>query len=306
MANKIKKRKVDLQDNALSDRIYSTVARILMVVIMIILIYPLWYVILTSFSNPADMAGQMFTVIPKSITWVNYEEVFSNQRFLMGMRNSVFYTVVGTIINVVMTICGAYPLSRKYLKGRKVIMILLTFTMYFGGGLVPSYILVSGLGMVDTIWAILIPGAISTYNLIIMRTYFINNIPGDLEDAAMVDGCTNFRFLLQVVLPLSAPIMVVIALYYGVGRWNDFFSAMIYLNDVNKWPLQLVLREILLQNNYESTGFLLNDFNASEVMMKIMGMKYAVIVVATIPIMLIYPLCQRFFAKGVMVGSLKG
>lgn len=305
MAN-VKKRKVDLQENALSDRIYSLIAKIVIVCIMIILIYPLWFVVVSSFSNPADMAGKLFTLIPKEVTWVNYEEVFNNQRFLMGMRNSVFYTVVGTIINVVMTICGAYPLSRKYLKGRKVIMILLTFTMYFGGGLVPSYILVSSLGMVDTIWAILIPGAISTYNLIIMRTYFINNIPGDLEDAAMVDGCTNFRFLLQVVLPLSAPIMVVIALYYGVGRWNDYFGAMIYLNDVTKWPLQLVLREILLQNNYESTGFLLNDFNASEVMLKIMGMKYAVIVVATIPIMLIYPLCQRFFAKGVMVGSLKG
>lgn len=301
-----KKKNVNLQENSLSDRIYHYVALAILAVIIVCFIYPLWYVILASISDPRKMVQTTFAILPVHFQLGSYEMVFENQRLIRSLFVSIFYTVTGTIINVVMTVLAAWPLSRKQLKGRKVIMLLITFTMYFGGGLIPSYLLVSSLGMVDTIWAILIPGALSTYNMIIMRTYFINSIPGDLEDAAMVDGCTNFRFLLQVVLPLSAPIMVVIALYYGVGRWNDFFSAMIYLNNQKLWPMQLVLREILLQNDFSSTNLMFTDFNQSEHMIKVFGMKYAVIVFATLPIMIIYPMCQKFFAKGVMVGSLKG
>lgn len=301
-----KKKNVNLQENSLSDRIYHYVALAILAVIIVCFIYPLWYVILASISDPRKMVQTTFAILPVDFQLGSYEMVFENQRLVRSLFVSVFYTVTGTIINVVMTVLAAWPLSRKQLKGRKVIMLLITFTMYFGGGLIPNYLLVSSLGMVDTIWAILIPGALSTYNMIIMRTYFINSIPGDLEDAAMVDGCTNFRFLLQVVLPLSAPIMVVIALYYGVGRWNDFFSAMIYLNNQKLWPMQLVLREILLQNDFSSTNLMFTDFNQSEHMIKVFGMKYAVIVFATLPIMIIYPMCQKFFAKGVMVGSLKG
>ena len=301
-----KKKNVNLQENSLSDRVYHYVALAILAVIIVCFIYPLWYVILASISDPRKMVQTTFAILPVDFQLGSYEMVFENQRLVRSLFVSVFYTVTGTIINVVMTVLAAWPLSRKQLKGRKVIMLLITFTMYFGGGLIPSYLLVSSLGMVDTIWAILIPGALSTYNMIIMRTYFINSIPGDLEDAAMVDGCTNFRFLLQVVLPLSAPIMVVIALYYGVGRWNDFFSAMIYLNNQKLWPMQLVLREILLQNDFSSTNLMFTDFNQSEHMIKVFGMKYAVIVFATLPIMIIYPMCQKFFAKGVMVGSLKG
>ena len=301
-----KKKNVNLQENSLSDRIYHYVALAILAVIIVCFIYPLWYVILASISDPRKMVQTTFAILPVDFQLGSYEMVFENQRLVRSLFVSVFYTVTGTIINVVMTVLAAWPLSRKQLKGRKVIMLLITVTMYFGGGLIPTYLLVSSLGMVDTIWAILIPGALSTYNMIIMRTYFINSIPGDLEDAAMVDGCTNFRFLLQVVLPLSAPIMVVIALYYGVGRWNDFFSAMIYLNNQKLWPMQLVLREILLQNDFSSTNLMFTDFNQSEHMIKVFGMKYAVIVFATLPIMIIYPMCQKFFAKGVMVGSLKG
>lgn len=301
-----KKKNVNLQENSLSDRVYHYVALAILAVIIVCFIYPLWYVILASISDPRKMVQTTFAILPVNFQLGSYEMVFENERLIRSLFVSVFYTVTGTIINVVMTVLAAWPLSRKQLKGRKVIMLLITFTMYFGGGLIPSYLLVSSLGMVDTIWAILIPGALSTYNMIIMRTYFINSIPGDLEDAAMVDGCTNFRFLLQVVLPLSAPIMVVIALYYGVGRWNDFFSAMIYLNNQKLWPMQLVLREILLQNDFSSTNLMFTDFNQSEHMIKVFGMKYAVIVFATLPIMIIYPMCQKFFAKGVMVGSLKG
>ena len=301
-----KKKNINLQENSLSDRVYHYVALAILAVIIVCFIYPLWFVILASVSDPRKMVQTTFAILPVHFQLGSYGMVFENVRLIRSLFVSIFYTVTGTIINVIMTVLAAWPLSRKQLKGRKVIMLLITFTMYFGGGLIPTYLLVSSLGMVDTIWAILIPGALSTYNMIIMRTYFINSIPGDLEDAAMVDGCTNFRFLLQVVLPLSAPIMVVIALYYGVGRWNDFFSAMIYLNNQKLWPMQLVLREILLQNDFSSTNLMFTDFNQSEHMIKVFGMKYAVIVFATLPIMIIYPMCQKFFAKGVMVGSLKG
>jgi len=300
------KKKVNLQENSLSDRIYHYVALAILTVIIISFIYPLWFVVIASFSDPKEVLTKTFILLPEKWQLGSYGLVFENARLIRSLFVSIFYTVTGTIINIVATILAAWPLSRKQLKGRRVIMLLITFTMYFGGGLIPSYLLVSSLGMVDTIWAILVPGAIGTYNMIIMRTYFINSIPGDLEDAAMVDGCTNFRFLLQVVLPLSAPIMVVIALYYGVGRWNDYFSAMIYLNNQKLWPMQLVLRELLLQNNYSSTNVMFTDFNQAERAMEISGMKYAVIVFATLPIMIIYPMCQQFFAKGVMVGSLKG
>ena len=303
MANK---KKINLQENSLGDRIYHYVALAILAVIVVAFIYPLWFVVIASFSNPQEMFEKAFIIWPETWQLGSYGMVFENDRLIRSLFVSIFYTVTGTIINLIMTILAAWPLSRKQLKGRRVIMLLITFTMYFGGGLIPSYLLISSLGMVDTIWAILIPGALSTYNMIIMRTYFINSIPGDLEDAAMVDGCTNFRFLLQVVLPLSAPIMVVIALYYGVGRWNDYFSAMIYLNNQKLWPMQLVLRELLLQNDTTSTKIMFVDFNQAERMMEIAGMKYAVIVFATLPIMIIYPMCQKFFAKGVMVGSLKG
>lgn len=266
----------------------------------------MWAVVVASFSNPTELYQKSFLILPTEWTLESYRMVFRDKDFLMGLRNSMLYTVTGTALNVVMNICGAYPLSKRRLKGRSVLMFLFTFTMFFSGGMVPTYLLNSRLHLLDTIWAILLPSAVGMYNIIIMRTYFQTTIPQELEDAAEVDGCTNFRFLLSVALPLSRPVIVVIALYYGVGRWNDYFAAMMYLTKRAMYPLQLVLREILLQNQAGDMLHVATDAGYADRMIARMGLKYAVIVISTLPILVIFPFVQRFFAKGVMIGAIKG
>ena len=289
-----------------SDKIFRAVALVILALIMITIIYPVWFVLVASFTNPLEIYQSAFLFCPQDFNFESYKLVFRDQDFITGFINSIFYTVVGTAINVVMNICGAYPLSKRNFKGKSFFTIMFTFTMFFSGGLIPTYLVVDGLGMRNTVWAILIPSAVSMYNIIIMRTYFQSRIPAEMEEAAKVDGCTNFRMLLLIVLPLSIPIIAVIALYYGVGRWNDYFSAMIYITDRKLYPLQLVLREILLQNQASDMMDIVSDSGYSDRMMARMGLKYAVIVVSTVPIFVIYPLVQKFFAKGVMVGAIKG
>ena len=289
-----------------SDKIFRAVALVILALIMITIIYPVWFVLVASFTNPLEIYQSAFLFWPQDFNFESYKLVFRDQDFITGFINSIFYTVVGTAINVVMNICGAYPLSKRNFKGKSLFTIMFTFTMFFSGGLIPTYLVVDGLGMRNTVWAILIPSAVSMYNIIIMRTYFQSRIPAEMEEAAKVDGCTNFRMLLLIVLPLSIPIIAVIALYYGVGRWNDYFSAMIYITDRKLYPLQLVLREILLQNQASDMMDIVSDSGYSDRMMARMGLKYAVIVVSTVPIFVIYPLVQKFFAKGVMVGAIKG
>lgn len=300
------KRKSCVLDNSPSDRAYRLVAHILLAVIMLVLIYPIWTVIVASFSDPKELYQKTFHIWPTTWTLESYKLVFRDAAFLRGIWNSVVYTVVGTTVNVVLNICGAYPLSKRNLKGSGLLMKLFTFTMFFSGGIVPTYILISKLHLIDSFWVMILPNAVGMFNVIIMRTYFQNSIPSELEDAASVDGCTNFRFLLKIVLPLSAPIIVVVALYYGVARWNDYFTAMMYLNDKAMWPLQLVLREILIQNEAGGMLNIVHDEAYAERMMSRMGLKYAVIVISTLPILIIYPFTQRFFSKGVMVGAIKG
>lgn len=290
----------------LSDKIFRAVALAILALIMAIIIYPIWFVLVASFTNPLEIYQNAFLFWPKEFNFESYKLVFKDQDFITGFVNSIFYTVVGTTLNVVMNICGAYPLSKRNFKGKSFFTIMFTFTMFFSGGLIPTYLVVDGLGMRNTIWAILLPSAVSMYNIIIMRTYFQSRIPLELEEAAKVDGCTNFRLLLSIVLPLSIPIIAVIALYYGVGRWNEYFSAMIYITDRKLYPLQLVLREILLQNQASDMMDIVADSGYSDRMMARLGLKYAVIVVSTVPIFVIYPLVQKFFAKGVMVGAIKG
>ena len=290
----------------LSDKIFRAVALVILAFIMAIIIYPIWFVLVASFTNPLEIYQNAFLFWPKEFNFESYKLVFKDQDFITGFVNSIFYTVVGTTLNVVMNICGAYPLSKRNFKGKSFFTIMFTFTMFFSGGLIPTYLVVDGLGMRNTIWAILIPSAVSMYNIIIMRTYFQSRIQQELEEAAKVDGCTNFRLLLSIVLPLSIPIIAVIALYYGVGRWNEYFSAMIYITDRKLYPLQLVLREILLQNQASDMMDIVADAGYSDRMMARLGLKYAVIVVSTVPIFVIYPLVQKFFAKGVMVGAIKG
>jgi putative aldouronate transport system permease protein len=205
-----------------------------------------------------------------------------------------------------MTVMGAYPLSRKDFVGRNVLTFFYTFTMFFSGGLIPFFLVCRTLGLMNNLWVMIIPGAISVYNMIITRTYFQSRIPKDLEEAAMIDGCTNFRLLIKIVLPLSAPIMAVMMLFYGVGNWNSYLQALIFINDRNLFPLQLVLREILIKNEMASMLKIVTDEQYSERIVSQMGLKYVIVIIATLPIFILYPFLQRFFKEGIMVGALKG
>jgi multiple sugar transport system permease protein/putative aldouronate transport system permease protein len=224
-----------------------------------------------------------------------------------GYRNTLFYTTFGTLWNVSMTACAAFALSRPKLPGRGWLMFMFAFTMLFNGGLIPNFLLIRDLGLYNTPWVLIIPGAISVYNMIITRTFFQNSIPAELGEAAVVDGCSDFRYFFSILLPLSKAVLAVITLYYAVGHWNSYFSAMIYLNTRNLWPLQLFLREILINNQFSAE--MLTTMTDDEIR-KLQGMsdllKYAFIVVATVPILMVYPFIQKYFAKGVMIGSIKG
>ena len=231
--------------------------------------------------------------------------IFAHKHIISAYTNTIFYTVVGTLINLAITVTCAYPLSRRDFPMRRFFSLLFLFTMYFGGGLIPTYILMSKLGFVNSRWVMLIPGALSVYNMILVRTYLSGSIPGELLEASQIDGCSDTGFFFKILLPLSKPIIAVITLYYAVGHWNAYFNAMIYLNDVDKYPLQLILREILLASQIS-----LDDMVDVEAMVAKQGLadilKYALIVVATAPILCVYPFIQRYFIKGVMIGSVKG
>lgn len=278
---------------------------VFLTVTLIIMLYPLIYVVSASFSSPGAVAGGKVFLWPVEPTLLGYKAVFQNQKIVTGFLNSVFYLVVGTSLNLVMTMMAAYPLSRKEFYGRKVITAIFVFTMYFSGGLVPSYLLMKNLGLLDTRAVLILPVAMSVWNVIIARTYLQNTIPDELFEAASIDGCSEIRFFLKVVLPLSKSIMAVLVLYYGVYHWNSYFNAMIYLKSPGLQPLQIVLREILLLGQVDMT--MITDVEALEKMQGLSNLlKYAVIVVASLPMMCIYPFVQKHFVKGVMIGSLKG
>ena len=272
---------------------------------LIVVAYPLIWVVSASMSNPTEVIAGRMWLWPVDITFDGYRAVFNHERVLIGFRNSFFYTVAGTFVSVVLTILAAYPLSRRDLPGRNVIMFLFVFTMLFGGGLIPTYLVVRATGMLNTPWAMIIPAALSVYNMIITRTFFQSTIPEELREAAQLDGCSDFRFLRDVVLPLSGPIIAVNALFYAVAQWNAFFNALIYLTNPDLYPLQLILREILVQNQVDLSQ--ISDIDRLVQQQQIRDLlKYALIVVANLPILLIYPFVQRHFVRGVLIGSLKG
>lgn len=287
------------------DKVFDLVNAALIALLLLVIVYPLWFVIIASVSNPAQVIGGQVILLPKGFSLEAYRMVFRDSMVMTGYRNTLIYTVTGTIINVVMTVLAAYPLSRRDWVGRGFFMGLLMFTMFFSGGIIPTYLMMNQLGMINTIWAMILPGAVSVYNTIIMRTFFINSIPGELQEAAQVDGCSNTRLLLQIVLPLSKQILAVMVLFYGVGHWNAFFNALIYLTESKRYPLQLVLRSILIQNTASQDMLGDLDTMGSRVMMA-ETIKYALIIVSTLPMMILYPFLQKFFEKGVMVGAIKG
>ncbi len=287
-----------------SDRVFDGVNVFFLTVILCLTLYPLIYVLSASVSEPARVMNGEVILLPRGFSATAYAKVFKNNDIWLGYGNTILYTLVGTAINLVMTFFGAYPLSKKDLWGRKVISLLLLFTMYFSGGMIPTYLIIKQLRLVDTFWVMVLPGAIATYNLIVMRTYFVSSIPGELFEAAEIDGAGVMRTIFHVVLPLSIPILAVMVLFYAVGHWNSYFNALIYLNSRARYPLQIFLREIVVQNQFSDMMDTTEGF--AEQAMLTESIKYCTIVVASVPMLILYPFITKYFTKGVMLGAIKG
>lgn len=274
-------------------------------IIAAITLYPLIYVVSASLSKPLNILNGDVWLFPVEFTLDSYKRVFQSGDIIRGYKNTIFYSCSGTLINVILTIMAAYPLSLPDLKGKNIITFMITFTMFFSGGMIPSFLNIRNLGMLNTVWAVLLPGAINATNMLIMRNYFVNSVPNELREAASIDGCSPFRTMTDIVLPLSKSIIVVITLYYFVGHWNSYFDAMMYLRDPAMHPLQVTLRQILLLSQMgdmaEQMG--VNDMNVTLIYA---SLKYAIIVVSAVPLLVVYPMIQGFFQKGIMMGSIKG
>ena len=289
----------------LGDKIFIILIYILLAAIMLVVFLPLVYIVSASFSDPQAVISNEVWFLPVRPTLRGYQAVFKNRNILTGFANSFYYMIVGTLVNIVMTVMCAYPLSRKEFTARNKVAMIFVFTMYFSGGLIPTYMLVNSLGLVNTRWSMIIPSAMSTYNMIICRTYFVNSIPDELYEAGQLDGCTPFKYLLRVVVPLSKPILAVLVLYYGVTKWNSYFDAMIYLKSQTMVPLQIVLRDILILNQVDYT--MISDASAIAAQRGLTDLlKYSTIVGASLPVLCIYPFVQKYFVKGVMIGAVKG
>lgn len=299
---KEKKRK---RQRCKSDKIYYTISGVVLTVLLVAVAYPLIYVLSASFSSGNAVSAGKVVLWPVEFSLEGYKAVFGKPDIWRAYGNTILYTVVGTFINVGLVMIAAYPLSRTDLKGRNVIMVLFTFTMFFSGGMIPLYMLLTDLKMIDTFAVMVIPGALSVYNLIIARTFIQSNIPRELFEAASIDGCSDSQYFFKMVLPLSKAILAVLTLFSAVGHWNAYFNAMMYLNTRTSMPLQIILREILIMNQIDFSSVrnpeqLMQLANRGDVL------KFALIVVSTAPILCIYPFVQKYFTKGVMIGSVKG
>lgn len=291
--------------NSLDDRILYTVTDIVLFLILLCVTYPIIYVVSCSLSSGEAVSSGRVLLFPVDFSLYGYKLVFSYKSVWTGLYNSIFYTVFGTALNMTLTVLAAYPLSRREFPLRKFGTILFTVTMIFNAGLIPTYLLMSGFGLTNNRWGYLLLGSISAYNMIIVRTYFQNSIPGELFDAAQIDGCSEFGMLTQVVLPLSKSVLAVVGMYYAVAHWNAYFNAMIYLRNPDLQPIQCVLRSILMASKVDTS-----EINDVELLAQLIGaselIKYSMIVVTTLPILLVYPFVQKYFQKGVMIGSVKG
>ena len=289
---------------SLTDRIFDIIVNILAVIIIVVILYPLLFVLAASFSDPDYVLQGEVTIFPKGFSLYPYKLVFQNGDIWRGYMNSIIYTVLGTFISITLTICLAYSLSRKDMPHRKFLTLFVLFTMYFSGGMIPSYLLVKNLKLYNTMWAVIIPVAINTYNFIVAKTFFENSIPKEMYESAMIDGSGDIRTLWSIVLPLSTSIISVLILYYAVDYWNAYFNALIYLNNEKLYPLQIILRNILLVGQTEQMGS--NSVGMGEKIKMAEAIKYSVIVVSSLPVLIIYPFVQKHFVKGVMIGAVKG
>ncbi|MDE0447645.1 MAG: carbohydrate ABC transporter permease [Spirochaetaceae bacterium] len=288
------------------DRVFDAVNLTILTLVLAALVYPLYFVLISSISEPSLVNTGKVTWYPRGLTLQGYTRVFRDPNILIGYRNTFLYTGVGTALNVTLTVLAGYALSRRDFKGRNLISAFVVFTMLFNGGLIPLYLLVRNLGLLNTIGAMVLPTAVNVVNLIIARTFFATTIPDELLEAARVDGCGTARFFFQIVLPISPAIIAVEVLFYGVFHWNAFFEALIFLNDPDKYPLQMVLRDILLRARLSEMMFTGDPREFAEIQMLAELIKFSAIVVASAPILLLYPFLQRYFMTGVMIGSLKG
>lgn len=290
-----------------NDTTFNIFNFIVLTTFMVAVLYPLYFLVIASISNPdALYAGQVW-LLPKNITFEGYRRIFADDSLLLGYRNSALYTIVGTSISVSLILTAGYALSRKDLIGRNLIMAFFVFTMFFDGGIIPRYLIIRDLGMLNTIWAMVLPGAIGVWNLIIARTFFQMTIPDELLEAASIDGASNLQFFVKVVLPLSTPLIAVMVLIHAVANWNSFFDALIYLTREDMYPLQLVLRNILTQSQVTANPAMLSGVTSYADQQRVTELiKYAMIIVASLPMLILYPFLQKYFVKGMMIGAIKG
>ncbi|GLX68815.1 carbohydrate ABC transporter permease [Paenibacillus glycanilyticus] len=302
MAKSLAAPKSKIRESA-GDRIFVFAVYAILSLVLVAVLYPLIYIVSSSISSPSAVVSGKVWLWPVDLSFKGFETILKTPLIMTGYINSLFYMSAGTLISVVLTVMLAYPLSRKTFFGRSGILMIVMFTMLFGGGLIPTYLVVKELGMIDSRWALLIPNAIWVWQVIIARSFFQTTIPGELIEASEIDGCSDWRFLASVVIPLSKPILAVLVLMYAVGQWNAYFDALIYLKSDKLYPLQLVLRSIIIQNN--SAGAMDISVQVQRAQLAEL-LKYALIVVATLPVLIIYPFVQRYFVQGMLVGSVKG
>ena len=291
------------------DVIFDTVIFIILTLILFIVAYPLYWVIISSFSDPTAVSAGKVLLRPMGFTLKGYAEVFKNSQVMRGFFNSIVITFVGVCVNLAVTLPTAYALSRDNFSGKKPITIFYMITMFFGGGMIPTYLVVKNMQLLNTIWALVLPGCLSVYNMIVARTFFKSNISEELYEAGEIDGCTQSRFFFQIALPLSKAIIAIMVLYYGVGHWNSYFSALLYISDQDKYPLQQVLRNILITNQtaLSQTATTAAARAALQEQQQLIDvMKYSLIIISSVPVLIMYPLVQKHFVKGVMIGSVKG
>lgn len=287
-----------------SDLIFDTLNTLILILLCLGVIYPLYFIFIASFSDPSLVDSGQVWLFPSHVTFAGYSALLGEGSIWRGYANTILYAALSVVISVPVTLMAAYALSRKDFVGRNIFMAIMVFTLFFGGGLIPTYMVVRSLGLLNTIWAMVLPGAVAVWNVIIARTYFQTAVPKELMEAAFVDGCSNTRYFVQILIPLTMPLVAVLVLFTVVGQWNSYFDALIYLDDRALYPLQLVLREILVQN--QTTAGMNTDVATYSAQMRLGELiKYGVIIVSSLPLLVLYPFLQRYFVTGVTLGSLK-
>lgn len=288
-----------------ADISFTVINYVILAFALVIVLYPLWFILIASISDPSLVTLGKITFLPKGITFLGYETVLEYSDVWLGFKNSIIYTVLFAIISTSLTVSSGYVLSRKDLVGRNFFTAMFMVCMFFNGGLIPTYLVVRRLGMIDTIWAVILPNCVWVYNMIIARTFFVTTIPAELYEASQLDGCSNFRFFFRIVIPLSTAIIAVIALFYTVAQWNAYFDAMIYIKTKDLYPLQIFLRNILLMNSVDSS--VLGDSSSMDAKQNLADtLKYVLIIISSVPMFIVYPFVQKYFVQGVMIGAVKG